>query len=523
MKDLRWLAGVVILALALDVLGIGWGLPHPSADWAIDGLTPLAPLACAWRVVHGEGWWSKYPPFHLLVLAAVQAPYAAWLKLSGQLHTIAQAYPYGLAHPLAALGTLQLLARLVSAAMGAGAALLVALTARELFGRRAAVPAGVAFLASPVTVYYGHTTNLDVPYTFWVSLAFWLAVRIARGDATLGTHVLLGAAAALAIATKDQAYACFALVPIPLLWRRWRAGRLVDRRPIAALIAFGAVYGVASLLLIDPASYVAHARHVTGPGSIPYRAFPRSAAGVLALVLYAGYLTALALGWPMAIACVVGLGLAAVRPSAGTEVLLVGALSYLLTFILPILYVVPRFVLPLVLVAAPFAGLSLSRLWGDGRSHALVRRAGVVALLLVSIGYGATMDARLLTDARYRAEAWLRKHPPRDAVGTDADPSYLPRLDPAWRVVRVAVTPAGIDFGGAEPPELIIMSSARYRVYSRPRRRAQRRVFVALLRGQLGYERVAHFQSARVPGPRLVEGVSPRIVVLRRRAAAGPA
>ncbi|TMA42429.1 MAG: hypothetical protein E6J83_11740, partial [Deltaproteobacteria bacterium] len=62
-RDLtRALAGVAALAFVLDVVGIRWGLPHPTGDWATDGLSPLGPLALAWHVLHGEKWWGKYPP-----------------------------------------------------------------------------------------------------------------------------------------------------------------------------------------------------------------------------------------------------------------------------------------------------------------------------------------------------------------------------------------------------------------------------------------------------------------------------
>src|SRR5207245_1673253 len=105
----RWLLGIAGLALALDLVGIGWGLPHPTGDWATDSLSPLGPLAFTWHFLHGEKWWGKYPPFHMLLLAAVQAPYVAWLKLRGEIGAITAVYPYGLAQPLVALGWLALL------------------------------------------------------------------------------------------------------------------------------------------------------------------------------------------------------------------------------------------------------------------------------------------------------------------------------------------------------------------------------------------------------------------------------
>src|SRR5437870_3452813 len=280
-RDLtRALAGVAALAFGLNVVGIRWGLPHPTGDWATDGLSPLSPLAFTWHLILGEKWSGKYPAFHFLLLTLVQAPYVAWLKLRGDIGTIGSSYPYGLAHPLEALGRLALLARLVSAAMGAAAAVFAGLTAAELFGRRAAVFAALVLLSSPVTVYYAHTTNLDIPYLCWTTAGLWLAVRVARGDAAVVTHVLLGAAAALAVATKDQAYACFPLLPVPMLWRRWQAGKLLDTAALAALASFAGVYAVASLLAVDPTGYLGHARQLTGP-AMPYVGVPLSAARVV--------------------------------------------------------------------------------------------------------------------------------------------------------------------------------------------------------------------------------------------------
>ncbi|TMA39940.1 MAG: hypothetical protein E6J79_01570 [Deltaproteobacteria bacterium] len=513
----RLLAGVAVLAFGLNVVGIRWGLPHPTGDWATDGLSPLSPLAFTWHLIHGEKWSGKYPAFHFLLLTLVQAPYVAWLKLRGEIGTIGATYPYGLAHPLEALGRLALLARLVSAAMGAAAAVFAGLTAAELFGRRAAVFAALVLLSSPVTVYYAHTTNVDIPYLCWTMIGLWLAVRVARGESTVRTFALLGAAAALAVATKDQAYACFALLPVALLWRRWQAGRLFDTGPLAALVSFVGVYAVASLAAIDPAGYLAHARQLTGPSAMPYYGIPLSVARVVRVSLRAANATASTLSWPFTVACVAGLALAAVRRVRGAEIPLAMALSYYLTFLIPILYAVPRYVLPVVAALAPFAGFGLAALWGDAEvPRAWVRRAAVGALLVIGVVRGATMDLRLLTDARYGAEPWLAAQP-SGVIGTDADPSHLPRLAPTRPIVKVKLAPDGLHYPGSEPPELLVLSSARYRQYSHPFPRPERRVLMALLRGDLCYERAADFRSGALFGPRLVGNVSPHIIVLRRR------
>ena len=511
------LAGVAALAVVLDVVGIRWGLPHPTGDWATDGLSPLGPLALAWHVLHAEKWWGKYPPFHFLLLALVQAPYVAWLRLRGEIGAIGAVYPYGLAHPLLALGRLALLARLVSVAMGVATVVFTALTAAELFGLRAAVLAGVVLLSSPVTVYYAHTTNLDIPYLCWTTAGLWLAVRVVRGDAAVRTHVLLGTAAALAIATKDQAYACFALLPVPILWRRWQAGRPLDTALLAALASFAAVYALASLLAVDPSGYLGHARQLTGPAN-PYAGVPLSAARVVRVSLRTASATASTLGWPFALAGVAGLVLAAVRRTPGAEMPLAMGLSYYLTFMIPILYAVPRYTLPLVAALAPFAGLGLASLWGKpGARGVSARRALVGVVVAVGVARGASMDVRLLTDARYPAESWLAAHAPSGVIGTDAEPSYLPRLAPTRPVVRLTLGPDGLHYPGSEPPDLIVLTSARYRQYFWPPPRPERRVLAALLRGELCYERAAEFRSPQLFGPPLVRAVSPHIIVLRRR------
>src|SRR5438094_344792 len=185
----------------------------------------------------------------------------------------------------------------------------------------------LVLLSSPVTVYYAHTTNLDIPYLCWTTAGLWLAVRVVRGDAAVRTHVLLGAAAALAIATKDQAYACFALLPVPILWRRWQAGRPLDTALLAALASFAAVYALASLLAVDPSGYLGHARQLTGPAN-PYAGVPLSAARVVRVSLRTASATASTLGWPFALAGVAGLVLAAVRRTPGAAMPLAMGLPY---------------------------------------------------------------------------------------------------------------------------------------------------------------------------------------------------
>jgi len=500
-----------VLALLLNLYGVGWGLPG-QVDWAVDSLAPTEPLRYLKMVAGGETWWSKYPAFHYMVVAAVQAPYVAFLLATGRLRLGGDA-GYTVADPDSVLGTLTLLARLVSVAMGAGLTLVTFAVTEALFHRRAAVFAALLVCLSPLAIYYSHNANVDVPYVFWSGVALWALLRVVREGRT--RHwVLLGVSAALALATKDQAYGLFLVVPAILAVARLREGGgpralLGDRRLAACALATAATYAVASNLAFNFSGWVTHVRYIAGAGSAPYQTFAASPAGYLGLALATLDHLAGALNVPALAACAAGVALCLARRRSAAFPLLLG-LSYVVSFLGVVLYVLPRFVLPLVLLLVPYGGYALAELWRQGRRPGQV---AVAALLLYSLAYGASLDLEFTHDARYEAEAWIaREIPAGSLVGTDAQPTYLPRLPASLAVVPVALD-GELVWQGSRPPDFLVLSSAKYRQY---RRTARGRDLGALLGGGLGYRTVAHFSSRRFLGPRLIPGLSPDIVILAR-------
>ena len=101
--------------------------------------------------------------------------------------------------------------RLVSLAMSLGIIWCVSEMARLVTSktRTGLFAAGACALGFGLT-YYGQVSNLDVPYLFWGLLALLWGMRAVMERAP---RRLWGAAlfAAAAVATKDQAYALFAL------------------------------------------------------------------------------------------------------------------------------------------------------------------------------------------------------------------------------------------------------------------------------------------------------------------------
>jgi 4-amino-4-deoxy-L-arabinose transferase-like glycosyltransferase len=506
---------VLVFALAcLNTFGITWGLPNPNGDWAIDSIAPFGPLRYAREMLYSGHWWSKYPPLHFTLLSLVYAPYALYLTVTGSLTpgTLA-AYPWGLSDPEVSVTYFTLMARAMSAAMSVGVAVIAYRLAVELSGRLAGIFAAIAFACSPLAVYYGAAANLDMPYLFWSSLGLLALARIGRG-APLATYVRLGVFAAAAMATKDQAYGLFLLLPFPLLALHGRVhggNGLRDRRLLAAGAAAIVTYLVAANVLLDVRGWLAHVHYITHEGSRPYQMYPATPLGVASFALYVVGLLFETATPPIVV--LAGVGLYALRPGVQRSALLLlaAAASYCLTFLGPILYVFPRFVLPLVFVCAVFAGVG---------GAALVRRAGtlgwaaVAASLAIVFLYGTSMNLGLVWDSRYAAEHWLAAHVDAGTrVGVNGERVYLPRLPADLESVPVDVTTEGLVFAGA-PPEFLVFSDAYYARYLR--RAAVRPVMLALLSGASGYRRVATFHSRHLLATRLIPTMNPRIVVMQR-------
>ena len=517
----RWpLPVLAAVTAALNLTGIWWGLPNADNDWAIDSVAPLGPLSYAESMLYGKQWWSKYPPLHFSILAIVYAPYVLFLVVTGGLETGALGYPYGLTSPTVSLPLFTLMARTVSAVMGVGTVLVCYRVTHELTrSRGAGLVAGLVFAGSPLTVYYAHTANLDIPYMFWSSLAMLFLVQIARGAGTRA-YVLLGGCVAAAIATKDQAYGLFLLMPALLLAMALRAGghaRITRGRLAAGLAASVAVYALAANVIVAPRAWLAHVQFITQEGSQPYIMFPHTLAGYGRLLWETGRLVVLAFDGPLVLLALIGLFWACRSRLPGTGLLVGAAASYVLTFLVPILYVLPRFVLPLVFVLAVFAGGAAAVVW---RQYPGIPRAVVVALVLYAPVSGLLLNATLLRDSRYAAEEWMRYNlPVGSIVGLDGAPSYLPRLPDDVRGVPVEVRSEGAI--AEVEPEFIVLSEAHYRRYLRHERRnlppePSPETIERLLAGDLGYAPVATFYSSHPRATRLIPGLSPRIMVLRR-------
>ena len=417
-----------VACAALYAWPMTWDRPrHPATEWDVAGdyswapdeIVPSAVVEGLGRRFSG-GWHAKYPPFHYAILAAAYAPFL------------------GQAPSAARTEALFVAGRAVSVAMALGIVILVYLGGRELYGPAPALFAAlVAGLAVPLA-YYAKTANVDVPYLFWFSAALLFFLRALSGR-RLRHYVTMAACAAAAVAAKDQAYGLFVLAPLVLAADRvresgWRGA--LDRRLLAAAAVAVAAYVAFANAFLNAAGFAAHVALITGSASQDFRMYERSPAGLLALAVDTGRAVVFVLGAPAAAAALLGLALAARRWRENGRLLatLVFPVAYWATFLAVVLYLYDRFVLPVAIVLALFAGHALAALLARPRARplAIAAAAGVVAFSALR---AASVDVLMARDSRHAASAWLHASAPPPAVVAAVGPlEYLPRLEGLrWR------------------------------------------------------------------------------------------
>lgn len=429
---------VVLLVVAVvHGLGLSWGMPASDA-WDNDGVAPrdfLPGLASTYT----PGDYYTYPPFHLALLALLTAP----VTITAAVKAGSTRIPDVLREIIEPryMTVMAMTARIVTLLMSIGIVLVVAKLAEEIApdDRKRHAPAfaaAVAGLGISFT-YYSHTTNLDVPYLFWGSLAVLALVR-----ERLRAFAVY---AAFAVATKDQAYALFLLTAPLVLFVRIRNEKKLLRE---ALIA--TAIGAALLLLIDgavtnPSGFRARLAFLGGSASQDYATYEKNATGWLNILVDTAKELRAHYAAPIFFGGLYVLGAyEAIRRTRRLEawIPLLVAISFTVFFNLQARRVEERFTLPQVIFLAPYAGIALAQL---AVARTLVARwlvrGAIAAALGLALYTSVELDANLLLEPRYETEAFLRAHArPGDVVELHGINVYLPRVQPGPRFVRIGPT-----------------------------------------------------------------------------------
>ncbi len=504
---------LALVFLVLNGRALDWGLPS-STGWAPDEVLP-GDVVRGLESGFGGGWHERYPPLHYRVLGLVDG-------LILRLRDTPAHNPL----PEPVHSELALAGRLVSLLMGAGTVALVSLCAGRLYGARAGALAALLVTGMPTLGFHARLATLDVPYLFWWSLSLWFGLR-AFSRPGWAEWLGYGLAAAAAVATKDQAYGLYLLSWPAWIWLLNRRAPVRAAQALGSLTAAGWAFAVAHRLVANASGFRSHLSLVLGPASQPFQAFSRDLPGMLGLVdAILGQLSA-TLGWPAFCLALGAVGWAVARRLRGEELfMLASGASYVLTFLLAILYVYDRFVLPLGILLAVFAAGLLERgLGGRVRWQRGLARALVGALVGLAVARALSTADFLAHDTRYAAESWLLAHTPAgERLGLVGAWRDLPR----GRGLRVRSLPP-------EEPELlrlrplyVVCNLDKVGLVRATDREAP--FFARLQSGQLGYELAWRWRTPvswlmradleALSGRSNLSWASPEIAIYRRRVAA---
>jgi 4-amino-4-deoxy-L-arabinose transferase-like glycosyltransferase len=444
------LAWILVATLAVHLVGITWGLPGADG-WDDDGIAPRDFLSGVYES-YVPGSFFTYPPVHLLLLTVLTAP--GWIVGLVRATSLA---PHDVIAELTRvpyMTAFSFVARVVAEVMAVGIVYAVARIGEDLWGRRAAVwSAGVAALNMSLA-YYAHTSNLDVPYLFWAMFALlWFVRAIVRRELRLLRYA--GLCAALAVGTKDQAYAVFVL-SVPLALGAWLATDAWPRENARALVRqLGLAIGIAAVLLAlvdgavtNPSGFVKRVHFLTGTASQDHAYYAASWVGrqrVLEdVVRFFDRYYPVALG-PFVLA---GLYLHVARTKGEPGRRVAGLLpalavvSFTLAFNCVARRTEHRFVLPQSIFVSLYAGLAFDALTAPTSRIRVIGWVAAVAIGGRALFDCVAVDVALVRDPRYAAEAWLDAHVlPGDSIEVYGNNVYLPRFPSGARVQRVDPEP----------------------------------------------------------------------------------
>ncbi len=495
------LIAIVLLAGAIAIPGIQWGLPD-RLGWAADELVPEKVLE-AIDLGFANGWHYKYPPFHYYLLSVFYMPVLALAKLG--LTDRASDETYTL---------LFLLGRSLSVLMGMGTIALIYQLGKEIFDVRTGLFSALIFTLTPVYVYYAKITNLDIPMLFWLVGFLIFYGRILR-DQRLSDYrwgALLGT---IAICTKDPAYGFVSLPLLPVLilygfrlrkenpkqsWGKTFKKVLSDRRFWQPLLI--GIFGFLTLSnaflnfdgFIDRINLLLY-------GSAKIR--PRYSEDLWGQWQMFG--TTLRtfrfmFGWPVAIAILCGIGrytwhLITAKLHQRNWIplgLLIPSVSYYFLYVTPVMYNPDRYLMPLMPMLAIFGGKFVADIVSKRGNFRWVAGAIAAGVFAYTFAYAWTPNTLMLNDSRYGVETWMAGNIPKDSLVLRVGiRKYLPRFD-GFKTEHIEAPK--IEEIAALQPELIVISSG----YDERRFEADNpthQFFTMLKSESLGYKRVLQKQT----------------------------
>src|SRR5215210_2456040 len=196
-RSLVVLGAIVVLAAALRLLALGYGLP---ATYNPDE-TPILNRALAFAKGDPNPHNFLYPSLYFYALFAWEVLFYLAGRAAGMFDSLAGFQREFFTDP----SRLFLAARALTALFGIATVLALYWFGRRLYGRTAGLVAAAFMAVAPIAVRDAHYVKLDVPVTFFVVLAHAIMALIVSDPAAAArrrTWLLAGLFAGLAISTQ---------------------------------------------------------------------------------------------------------------------------------------------------------------------------------------------------------------------------------------------------------------------------------------------------------------------------------
>ena len=364
-------------------------------------------------------------------------------------------------------------------------------------------------------VYRARTGNLDVPVVFWTALGIVVLAEISMRGLTVHRAIWLGGFAALATATKDQAYGGWVVALIAVMAFHWlrmlpSEGSSAERwKASAALLVSGSVaYAVASGILLHPGRYLAHMEFIVNYEEARFAFVEtglergRDLLGLTLLVRDIAWTTIVAMGIPAAAMALAGTWSGRKTPF----IWLIGAMGvgYVTLVMVPIAHMQPRYaLLPAFLLSFPAAYFICTAWHGPRLRRLLACLAGGLALAWMFAG-AINVTYQMWFDARYAAGDWLSMNLiPGQRLGFFGDKGQLPAIPEGIAVERLDGGESALPGLRRAPVDvLVIIPDHTTPIGGERSLFLPSEAYAALSDGDLPYRLAAHFETAPPWGDR---------------------
>ncbi|MBM3189784.1 MAG: hypothetical protein FJZ90_13785, partial [Chloroflexi bacterium] len=413
------LAGLLLLALAIRLVGLGWGLPfvyHP------DEPTHVGIVLNILKTGDWNPHWFKYPSFRIYVSVPVAIAYFLYAVSRGRVRAVAELTAARMVTVGSGTTTAPELyygLRLLMTLFGVVSVAYLYRWAHRRWNGRVAGLAALFLVVSPLHVVVGHWYRPDTVLALFSGAAVLATVDLYRQDRLRG-YVLSGALAGLAASVKYNA-AVLQLIPIflaHLLARRSLFDWRVWITPLVALLVFVLItpYAVLDLpAFLDGFAYEINHYYVRGHMGAD------STGGLLGnlawyadkLFYFDGVLVLLAAAAPFLVS----------RERRGQAILLLAWPAVVLLLNTTAKVRTPLALVPMYLILYLLAAISVDAILGGLVARVRSDRLGAWASPVLVVAVLAVPTARTVTaslnfhqpDVRTVAREWLLANVPPDA------------------------------------------------------------------------------------------------------------